>query len=106
MIQPCETINGKFVVYGMGNFLSNQSPDTTRGGLRKATQEGLVLQVELTRESDGTLSSSMVYQPTRVDLAGHVIRLATPGQNAETYQRTVETLNSLGEDSCDAEPMG
>jgi poly-gamma-glutamate synthesis protein (capsule biosynthesis protein) len=106
VIQPCETINGKFVVYGMGNFLSNQSPDTTRGGLRKATQEGLVLQVELTRESDGTLSSSMVYQPTRVDLAGHVIRLATPGQNAETYQRTVETLNSLGEGSCDAEPMG
>ncbi len=105
VIQPCETINDKFVVYGMGNFLSNQSPDTTAGALRRATQEGLVLQVELTREADGTLSSSMRYQPTRVDLDGHVIRLATPEQHAETYQRTVETLNSLGVGSCAAEPM-
>ena len=26
VVQPCEQIDGKYVMYGMGNFLSNQSP--------------------------------------------------------------------------------
>jgi len=25
VVQPCEKINGKYVMYGMGNFLSNQA---------------------------------------------------------------------------------
>ena len=32
VIQPCETINGRHVIYGMGNSLSNQSPQTSSSG--------------------------------------------------------------------------
>lgn len=110
VIQPCEKIDGRYVLYGLGNFLSNQSPDTTRGGLRRATQEGMVAQVTLTRDEAGEVSSAMTYQPTRVDLDGHVIRLATPQTLPETYERTVQTVESLedgeGGAACDAVPMG
>ncbi len=104
VIQPCEKINGRYVVYGLGNFLSNQSPLTTDGYLRAATQEGVVVQVDLSREADGSITSEMVYQPTRVQIDDHVIRLATPEQHPATYERTVQTMHSLGEGSCDATP--
>lgn len=105
VIQPCEKINGKYVIYGLGNFLSNQSPDTTAGKLRRATQEGMIAHVTLSKDEEGEVTSTMTYQPTRVDLEGHVIRLATPDQHPETYERVVETVHLLGEDACDAKPM-
>jgi poly-gamma-glutamate capsule biosynthesis protein CapA/YwtB (metallophosphatase superfamily) len=105
VIQPCEKINGKYVLYGLGNFLSNQSPDTTRGKLRKETQEGMIAHVTLTRDAEGTVSSRLLVQPTRVQIDNHVIRLATPEQHAETYQRVLDTMDLLGEGSCDAEPL-
>ncbi|MCK0111251.1 CapA family protein [Ornithinimicrobium sp. F0845] len=105
VIQPCEKINDKYVIYGLGNFLSNQSPDTTRGGLRKETQEGMIARFHLVKDPDGTVTSQMEFQPTRVQIDNHVIRLATPEQNAETYDRVVETMDRLGENACDAEPM-
>lgn len=102
VVQPCETINGKQVMYGMGNFLSNQSPDVD-AGLRAETQEGLIAQVDLERDAEGEVSSTLRYQPTRVDLDGHVIRPVEPG--SETYERTVATLNSLGDGACEGEPI-
>ncbi|GAA1144417.1 CapA family protein [Ornithinicoccus hortensis] len=105
VIQPCEKINDKYVIYGLGNFLSNQSPDTTGGQLRPETQEGMFAEFDLERDEDGTVTSTMRFQPTRVDLDGHVIRLATPEQHAETYDRVVDTMHLLGDDACDAEPM-
>lgn len=102
--QPCETINGRHVFYGMGNFLSNQSPSTTRGRLLPATQEGMVVSATLTLNPDGSLASSATYQPTRVELRGHVIRLATKDAHPETYARTVATMESLGAGVCDASP--
>ncbi len=105
VIQPCETINDKYVIYGLGNFLSNQSPDTTAGKLRKATQEGMIAHITLTRAQDGAVTSTMAYQPTRVDLDGHVIRLATPESQPESYERVVETVGSLGSGACDATVM-
>src|SRR5699024_11003165 len=86
VVQPCETINGKTVFYGMGNFLSNQSPKTA-SALRTETQEGLYATVTL-REKDGKVTSSKAtYQPTRVNLDGHVIEKATPKQHPKTYDR-------------------
>ncbi len=105
VVQPCELINGKHVLYGMGNFLSNQSPDTTAGALRPETQEGMVAQVRLRRDDDGRVTSELQVQPTRVDLDGHVIRVATAERSAETYRRTMDTMSSLGEGTCDAEPL-
>lgn len=105
VIQPCEKINDKYVIYGLGNFLSNQSPDTTAGQLRPETQEGMIAEFDLDRDEDGKVTSAMRFQPTRVDLDGHVIRLATPDENSTTYERVVDTMNLLGDDACDAEPM-
>lgn len=104
VIQPCETINGRTVFYGLGNFLSNQSPDTTNGSLLPATQEGMVARATFTIDGDGSVTSTVDYQPTRVDLDGHVIRLATRDAYPQTYARTVETLGSLGSGVCDATP--
>jgi poly-gamma-glutamate synthesis protein (capsule biosynthesis protein) len=104
VIQPCETINGRTVFYGLGNFLSNQSPDTTRGALSEATQEGMVVRATFTVGPDGAVTSGVDYQPTRVDLDGHVIELATPDEHPATYERTVETVASLGEGACAARP--
>lgn len=105
VIQPCEKINDKYVIYGLGNFLSNQSPDTTAGKLRPETQEGMIARFHLSKDENGTVSSQMEFQPTRVQIDNHVIRLATPDQNAQTYDRVVETMDRLGENACDAEPL-
>lgn len=105
VVQPCERINDRYVLYGLGNFLSNQSPDTTNGALLPETQEGMVAQVTLSRDADGTVTSSLAVQPTRVQIDNHVIRLATPEQHATTYERTLSTLRSLGEGSCDVTPL-
>ena len=103
VVQPCETINGKTVFYGMGNFLSNQSPKTA-SSLRTETQEGLYATVTL-REKDGKVTSSKAtYQPTRVNLEGHVIEKATPKQHPKTYERVTDTMGSLGKGACEAKP--
>ena len=101
VIQPCETINGRHVLYGLGNFLSNQSPKVV-SNLKPGTQEGLVATVELTREPDGALTSTLEYQPTRVNLDGHVIELVTEDNYPETYARTTSVMKSLGAGACEA----
>uniref|UniRef100_UPI0012970E56 CapA family protein n=1 Tax=Ornithinicoccus halotolerans TaxID=1748220 RepID=UPI0012970E56 len=104
LVQPCETIDGKLVAYGLGNLLSNQSPDTTGGDLSERTQEGVLLQVRLTREADGSLQTQARFIPTRVDLDGHVVRPVGPDHHPASHQRTVETLHALGPDACAAAP--
>jgi poly-gamma-glutamate synthesis protein (capsule biosynthesis protein) len=109
VIQPCEQINGKHVIYGLGNFLSNQSPDVA-AGLLPQTQEGMVAQFTLSRDEDGVVTTEMTYQPTRVDIrpwdletGPHVIELVTPENYPQTWERTTSTVDSLG--GCGAEPV-
>jgi len=98
--QACEEINDRFVLYGLGNSLSNQSPDVD-SRLRVATQEGMVAEVTLTLRGDGEVTSSLAVQPTRVNLNGHIIEPVGPDNFPETAQRTEETLTSLG--TCEPE---
>lgn len=95
-VQPCSRINGKYVFYGLGNFLSNQSPSVD-ASLIPQTQEGVHVTVTLTKEGE-EVSSTATYQPTKVDLAGHVITPATASGNRTTYDRVTSTLESL--DNC------
>ena len=104
VVQPCEKVNGKYVLYGMGNSLSNQSPETS-SSLRPETQEGLIAHVGLTKDSEGEVSSTLRYQPTKVRLKDHIIEPATERQHPETHERVTETMESLGEGKCDATPM-
>ncbi|WP_152177214.1 CapA family protein [Nostocoides sp. F2B08] len=105
VIQPCETVNGRTVFYGLGNFLSNQSPDTTGGRLLPTTQEGMMARATFTIDPDGDVTSAVDYQPTRVDLDGYVVEPATPQTHPTTFARTVETLGSLPDGTCDAVPV-
>lgn len=100
--QPCEKINGKYVVYGMGNFISNQSHDQNPD-LKPATQDGMIVDVAFSRGSDGKLAQKLTYQPTHVHLGDYEVQLATPTQNPEAYQRVTKTMSALG-DKCDAKP--
>ncbi|MDO5719712.1 MAG: CapA family protein [Actinomycetaceae bacterium] len=100
VVQPCEMINGKHVIYGMGNSLSNQSPQT-HASLIPETQDGMVALFTLKKDPDGTVSTDMAYQPTHVDLDGHIITRVSPDSNPASYERTVNAVNYLG--GCDAE---
>lgn len=107
VIQPCEQINGKHVIYGLGNSLSNQSP-MTASSLVPATQEGMVAMFTLSRDAEGEVTTQMRYQPTRVEIPperapGHIIRLVSPDTYPETWERTTTTVDSLG--GCGAEPI-
>lgn len=104
VVQPCEKINGKYVLYGMGNSLSNQSPETA-SSLRPETQEGMIAHVGLAKDADGKVSSTLKYQPTKVRIEDHTIEKATQEKHPETHDRVVETMGSLGEGRCDAKPM-
>ncbi len=102
VIQPCQRINGKHVIYGMGNFLSNQSPDVAPS-LLPGTQEGMIAEFTLERDDEGTVTTEMSYHPTRVDIrpwemetGPHVVQLVSPQNYPETWERTTSVVDSLG----------
>ena len=88
----------------MGNFLSNQGP-RSNPDLKPSTQDGMIVDVKLTKGADGKVSQQLTYQPTRVNLTGHVIELATQKQNHDDYTRVVSAMTQLGS-KCDAKPIG
>ncbi len=94
VVQPCQTIDDKFVFYGMGNSLSNQGPSQAKG-LRPETQEGMIATVTIDRDAGGAVSEKAVYTPTRVNLTGHVIEPVTKATNPTTYARVHKWLTSL-----------
>jgi poly-gamma-glutamate synthesis protein (capsule biosynthesis protein) len=104
VVQPCEKINDKYVEYGMGNFLSNQSPTQDRT-LKIDNQDGSLDTYTIDEVSPGVFKTTkMVYAPTWVVIQGHKIVLATPDKYKDSYLRTVTAMGSLGPGACDAVP--
>ena len=95
VVQPCERINGKYVFYGLGNFLSNQSPQVD-ATLIPQTQEGVVVRVDFDRDASGKVTQRAAYHPTKVNLTGHVVEPATPQTNPVTFDRVTKTLDADG----------
>jgi poly-gamma-glutamate capsule biosynthesis protein CapA/YwtB (metallophosphatase superfamily) len=97
VVQPCEQIGGKFVLYGMGNFLSNQSP-AQDASLRVETEEGTLNTFTVQETSPGTFQTA-AYQltPTRVMIPTHRIVPSTPDRFPAAYDRTVSTVNLLNQ---------
>jgi poly-gamma-glutamate capsule biosynthesis protein CapA/YwtB (metallophosphatase superfamily) len=95
VVQPCQTLHDKFVFYGLGNSLSNQSSQVD-SNLKPETQDGMIATVTVSRDASGEVTESATYQPTSVDLNGHVIRLATKTGNPTTWNRTVATVGAMG----------
>jgi poly-gamma-glutamate capsule biosynthesis protein CapA/YwtB (metallophosphatase superfamily) len=104
VIQPCDKINGKYVIYGLGNFLSNQAPGQA-SGLTPDNQDGVYVQFDVTETAPGKFTTTkMTYAPTFVQTQGHKILRATPDKYKASYDRTTKWMFSLGPGKCDAVP--
>ncbi len=105
VVQPCEKIGDKYVTYGMGNFLSNQSPSQDRT-LVSDNQDGTWQQFTVDEVEQGKFRvTKMQYAPTWVVIPGHKVTRATPDKFKDSYTRTVKNMNLLGPGTCDATPM-
>jgi poly-gamma-glutamate capsule biosynthesis protein CapA/YwtB (metallophosphatase superfamily) len=107
VVQPCEQINGKYVLYGMGNFLSNQSP-AQDASLRPENEDGTLNTFTVQEVSPGVLrTTALEYTPTRVMIPTHRIVPSTPDRFKASYDRTVRNMNLLNQatpGACDAKP--
>jgi poly-gamma-glutamate synthesis protein (capsule biosynthesis protein) len=77
VVQPIEQVHGVWVVYGLGNILSNL-PTSSRWPA--ASQDAMVVTVDATVDPDGTVVVGRpVVHPTWVDKeAGWIVRLVGP----------------------------
>lgn len=104
VVQPCEKIGTKYVTYGMGNFLSNQSPSQDRT-LVADNQDGSLQTFTVNEVAPGSFQvTKMTYTPTWVEIPTHKIVKATPTNHKDSYDRTVKNMTLLGPGTCDATP--
>ncbi|MXW99839.1 MAG: CapA family protein [Acidimicrobiaceae bacterium] len=103
MVQPVVEIGGEFIVYGLGNFLSNQSPETcTECPL--PTEDGVIVHLTVTEdEVTGRWSvTEVAHTPTWVDRSNFeivdVLRDTgrDPGLLQDSARRTASALAFLG----------
>ena len=68
VVQPVDRIGGEYLAYGLGNFISWQSP--RREGGKPGTQDGVILRLTVTEDpATGRWSvTSISHTPTMVDL--------------------------------------
>jgi len=93
VIQPIDMVNGKAVVYGMGNSLSNQMIPVVR-------QDGMLAHIVFTETAPGVFTTPTVaYTPTFVHYPGTIIRPATPEGLPESFARTSGFVTMLGYDA-------
>ncbi len=114
VLQPIDRIDGMWVVYGLGNFLSNQNPVCCT----PSSEDGAVLHVEIGDSPDGLAVGTITYTPTWVDRrAMQVIpvadRLSGPDVDQrlqatlrKSWERTVEALGALGAHQLGVRPTG
>lgn len=114
VIQPIEKINGKYVIYGLGNFVSNQSP---AADLLPSTQDGMIVTATVTRATSGKwVVSKVQYTPTWVNIGPYTVvpvvaALKDPSTPAAmrtqlqaSYLRTVAQVSSIPGHAQDATP--
>lgn len=109
VIQPIDKVGDKYVVYGVGNFLSNQSPQADPS-LPPSSQDGVIVNITFTEgDVDGSFKVAKVaYTPTWVDRSTYTITpvaaalkdAATPAATkaalTQSWQRTTTAINGLG----------
>jgi poly-gamma-glutamate capsule biosynthesis protein CapA/YwtB (metallophosphatase superfamily) len=76
VVQPIDVVNGKVVVYGMGNHLSNQN--SAYGEKYYGTEDGVVVTVTVTEQPDGSFATDEVrFTPTWVRLEDYAVLSAS-----------------------------
>ncbi|MXZ67706.1 MAG: CapA family protein [Acidimicrobiia bacterium] len=103
VVQPVARIGGEYIAYGLGNFLSNQSPQW--GARKPGTQDGVILRLTVTQDpTTGRWSvTSISHTPTRVNRATFEIVNAlnpsgshNPVELARSAADTARALTALG----------
>lgn len=112
VVQPIGRVNGKVVVYGMGNHLSNQN--SMWGPKYHSTEDGLMVQVTVTEQPDGRLiATSVEYTPTWVEMHTYRVlpvawaRAAGEGDAAllsSSWERTTDYVTMLDTEGLTATP--
>ncbi len=69
VVQPIGRVGKEYVVFGMGNFLSNQSAECCL----PETQDGVIVRMEITEERNGLRVTGVGYTPTWVDRGSYRI---------------------------------
>jgi poly-gamma-glutamate capsule biosynthesis protein CapA/YwtB (metallophosphatase superfamily) len=112
VVQPIDRVNGKVVVYGMGNHLSNQN--SMWGDKYHSTEDGLIVHLTITEQPDGRFAATTVqYTPTWVEM--HTYRVLpvawalAAGEGdaallAASGERTIGYVTMLGTGSIEATP--
>jgi poly-gamma-glutamate synthesis protein (capsule biosynthesis protein) len=110
VIQPIDQVGEKYVLFGVGNFLSNQSPQADPS-LPAASQDGVIVDVTFTESAvDGAFKTTKVgFTPTWVDRTGGYIitpvasalkdattPAATKTSLQQSWQRTTTAINLNG----------
>jgi hypothetical protein len=114
VVQPLDRVGDMWVAYGLGNFLSNQTP----GCCGVESEDGVVLHVRIGDTDDGVVVTGLSYTPTWVDRVRMQVmvvssRLTEPGLEAwyravlrNSWNRTGDALTALGADELGLEPVG
>lgn len=115
VIQPVERLGGNLVIYGLGNFLSNQSPQSCRSCPPEST-DGVIVQVDLMEGDSGDVEVAAISAiPTWVDRRTFTIVDVSAALAADSFPelttqleqslaRTTSTLRSYGVDVVVAGP--
>jgi poly-gamma-glutamate synthesis protein (capsule biosynthesis protein) len=105
VVQPVERINGKWVVFGLGNFLSNQQQGKC---CPVDSEDGIVVRITVVRRGDRYVARALDYTPTWVDRTTFRIIPALIGaldesvdaslhdRLARSRERTAEAVRSSG----------
>jgi poly-gamma-glutamate capsule biosynthesis protein CapA/YwtB (metallophosphatase superfamily) len=108
VVQPIDRVKKKYVVYGVGNFLSNQRPGATATCCLPQTQDGLLVHIEVKENATGFAVDRVLYTPTWVEPGTYrILPVAdaleepdtSPEQSAllaQSWRRTVATVRALG----------
>ena len=108
VLQPIKLVNGTFVIYGLGNFLSDMPTNPKDPPWPASTQDGAIVSTKITVTADGKVSvAKPVVTPTWVDRdSGWQIRsvvsditnnLISGATRAELQASIKRTTSVLGE---------
>ena len=107
VLQPIKLVNGTFVIYGLGNFLSDMPTNPKDPPWPASTQDGAIVSTKITVTADGKVSvAKPVVTPTWVDrdsgwqirsvvsdITNNLISGATRAELQASLKRTTSVLS-------------
>ncbi|MDQ3766371.1 MAG: CapA family protein [Actinomycetota bacterium] len=112
VVQPIDRVGKEYVVYGMGNFLSDQSIACCA----EETRHGVIVKIEVKAKDDDLRAERVTYTPTWVQHGRHVITpvaqaledRSTPADTRAaltlSWKRTTTAIRSLGAEKFGVRP--